>query len=346
MLSFSEDEIERYTRPLCSETQLQRKLENFRAVEASFAARQETCSGLPFQIHLEPSGECNLHCPICPRGSGKIARRGLLSLQAFLDALQPLQETLCNIIISGFGEPLLNPLTPQMISHASQNGISTFMNTNGTVLAQHAAALLDARLSLINISLDGAVSRSVHAYSTEHAFDDVVTGVQTLRQKKEKGRYAQPIIWGQFIVSEETIDETKRLEEWALDIGIERVKFKRMHHTMPGAVRREELFAGKDLTRISRGTNLRSTEKLGWSATDCSHPWDSLFISCLGEFGLCSFDPHQVMTLGRPQDGFTALWNSEKLRQVRRWHAGKTAEIGEPCSRCNRLPGYFMPVEE
>ena len=346
MLSFSRDELEQWTKPLCSESQYKRKLENYKAVEDNFTARGETCTGLPIQIHVEPSGACNLVCPICPRGRGKIARSGNLSLESFEDALEPLWDGLSNLILSGFGEPLLNQQTPSMIALTTRMGVSTVMNSNGTLLTGQELSLLESGLTVINLSMDGAVSKSAHKYTLGYPFKAVVQGVRSLRNAKDRGGYRSPIILGQFIVTEETIDEMDELKKWALDIGIEQVRFKRMHHSMPGEKEREAIFAGHDLAQMTRGRQVRSSERMQWSQFDCSHPWDSFFLSCTGESGLCSFDPHQKANLGFPNGNFNRLWNGESLKRIRRWHTGRERGYLEPCSRCNRLPGYFMTVEE
>ena len=164
MLSFTRRELEEHTKPLCSPGQCRLKLQNYESIEEPFAARAEHCKGLPVLLHIEPSGNCNLTCPICPRGRGLIERTGLLSL-----------------------------------------------------------------------------------------------------------------------------------------------------------------------------------ERLNWSPSDCTHPWDSVFLSCTGEVGICSFDPYlSVKGLDHGSD-FAALWNGDAMRRVRQWHAGENTKVQAPCSKCNRLPGYLVP---
>jgi len=340
MLSFSLEELERYTTPLRSTTQYETKLANYRRVETSFVERRELCSGLPVQIHLESSADCNLHCPICPQGRGLIERKGYLAYETFRQLFLPQAETLANVVISGFGEPLLNPATAQMIDLASQHAVSTCMNTNGTLLETRAQALLDAQLTVINVSLDGATTSSAHRYSDKYPFESVVRGVERLRTAKDKGNYRYPILYGQFIVTQETLDEIEALKEWALGMGIEQTKFKRKHHTMPGEMRRDEAFAGHEL-KIAEQDQVSSTEKRNWSPLDCSHPWDSFFLSASGEIGLCSFDPHMLAKSEPLADDWADLWNGEMRVEVRRWHAGKPANVRLPCPNCNRLPGYF-----
>jgi wyosine [tRNA(Phe)-imidazoG37] synthetase (radical SAM superfamily) len=346
MLTLSMSELEEYTKPLCSASQYGTKVENYRKVEAAFAVRAERCDGLPIQIHLEPTGRCNLLCPICPRGRGLVPRNHDLGYETFERIFTPLSETLANIMISGFGEPLLNPETSSMVALATRHGVPVSMNTNGTFLEERADEILDAQLTLIKVSLDGAVSESCHQYSAEHPFEKVVAGVEALRRKKETGGYDYPIIVGQFVVSEGTVHEMGRLEEWARGIGVERVKFKRLHHTMPGEQERQALFEEHDFARILASNRVDTSEKLTWSQSDCSHPWDSFFLSCTGEIGLCSFDPYLVIKLDPGEGDFVTMWNCERLARVRKWHSPGRIEIGEPCSKCNRMPGYLRPEKD
>jgi MoaA/NifB/PqqE/SkfB family radical SAM enzyme len=342
MLSHSREEIDACLRPLCTLAQYEAKLRNFDQAVKSFAARAECCEGLPIHLHLEPTGDCNLTCPLCPKGRGLISRTGHLDLETFERVFIPLSETLSLMIVSGFGEPLLNPATPAMIRVATRNGVGTFLNSNGTVLADKADELLDARLTVLNISLDGAVSQSTHQYPEQHQFENAVKGVETLRNKKDRGHYDFPAIHGQFILTEETVGEVGRLKEWACQLGIEQVKFKRKHQTMPGEVEREKVYSEDWLSRIVRGGAVRSAEQLDFAPTECSHPWDSVFLSCTGGIGICSFDPHQLLAFADAGEDVLKAWNGGRMREVRRWHAGRTQTMGEPCSRCNRLPGYLL----
>jgi sulfatase maturation enzyme AslB (radical SAM superfamily) len=345
MLCYSMDEMEQYTKSLCSERQYQKKLDNFKKVEDAFDSKTEHSEGLPIQLYLEPAGSCNLFCPICPTGRQLINRSGFLSFETFENVFNLLHETLTNIVISGWGEPLLNRQTTKMIEHASKNAVPTFMNTNGTIVHERVEEILDSQLTLINISLDGAASQSYHLYNEKYPFTKVVKGVESLREKKDKGNYIYPFILGHIIVTEETVDELEYLQNWALNIGVERVRFKRRHNTMPGKKKREKIFSGPDFTNFTKVINnkkVNSSEKLNWSQKDCSHPWDAIYLSCTGEMGICSWDPDLLLNLNH-KDDFMATWNGNFIKKVRRWHSGKEADIGQPCSQCNRLPGYLRP---
>jgi radical SAM protein with 4Fe4S-binding SPASM domain len=339
-------EIEQFTKPLCSAHLYEKKIDNFKKIEESFLSRDEYCRGLPFQIHIEPSGYCNLLCPICPKGRGIIKRKGFLVFDSFEKILKTLSKTLTSIVISGFGEPLLNKDTTRMVALASKHSIATFMNTNGTVLLDHIEKILDARLTKINISLDGAITKRIHKYNEKSPFSNVVQAVKFLREKKDKGNYQSPIIQGQFIISDETVDEMENLKKWALELGVEKVNFKRKHPTMPDELERKKILTQYNIMKIIEQEKVDTEENLNWSQKDCTHPWDSFFLSCNGEISVCSFDPYLSNKFGNVNDDFNSIWNNEKIRMIRKWHSGKDAIMHKPCSKCNRLPGYLKQKDK
>jgi organic radical activating enzyme len=343
MLSFTWEELETFTKPLCSAAQYDVKLRNAQAVVRSFLAREEYCSGLPVHLHVEATAECNLHCPICPRGRGSIERSGHLPLASFAHVFDTFSETLSTIVISGWGEPLLNPDTTKMVALATASGVPVFMNTNGTVLEDNIGRILDSGLRRICVALDGAVSRATHAYDDEVPFDKAVRGVELLRAAKDKGRYEYPLIQGLFIVTEHTADEMEELAKWGYELGVEHVKFKRKMRTMPGQIERSRFTSVEGLLAITRRTHVRSNEDLTFTAIGCSHPWDSLFLDGNGHLGLCSWDPYQLIDLGVDRGNPDSIWNGEQMRRVRRWHSGQDPSVGNPCLTCNRLPGYLVP---
>jgi sulfatase maturation enzyme AslB (radical SAM superfamily) len=339
--SFTHDDLRTFTQPLCSAAQYDAKLRNLEVIEQSFNKRDESCPGLPTHLHVEASANCNLHCSICPCGRGLIQRNGLLPFDTFARVFDKLSNTLANIMVSGWGEPLLNPETTKMIRLATSNGVSVFMNSNGTLLLENVEKILDSGLTAICVALDGAMSHATHAYDAELRFERVVRGVEQLRAAKDRGGLSYPHIQGVFIVTEDTIAEIEKLASWASRLGIERVKFKRKMGTMPGQMKRDQLISAQETLNISAYPSIRSEEKLTFSVTDCSHPWSSLYLDCLGHLGICSWDPHRIIDLGEPGEDLISIWNGAQIRTVRRWHSGKDLSVGDPCLTCNRVPGYL-----
>jgi MoaA/NifB/PqqE/SkfB family radical SAM enzyme len=340
VLSVSREELEVFTRPLCSPAQWERKRANYDAVESSYARREERCGATPVHLHVEATADCNLTCPICPTGRGLVRRAGHLPYATFARVLATLGDTLANIVFSGWGEPLLNDDTPRMIALAKTRGVAVFLNTNGTRLEERAAEIVQAGPAIVTVSLDGAGSKPTHAYSDAWPFEKVVRGVRRLREVKDRARADGPQIHGKFILTEQTVDEIEALTRWASDLGVEHVKFKRKFRTMPGQLPRERFVSVEKLRRVAAHPAIRSDEDLGFTPAGCTHPWDSIFLAGDGRFGLCSWDPQQVVELPTAETTFDDVWNGPALRRVRRAHGGG-GTVEAPCAQCNRLPGYL-----
>ena len=229
-----------------------------------------------------------------------------------------------------------------MIKLATTSGVSVFMNTNGTLLLEKVEEILDSGLTIICVALDGAMSHPTHLYNENHDFDSVIRGIEQFRESKERGKYVYPYVHGIFMVTEDTVAEVDFLADWASRLGIERIKFKRKMNSMPGQIARKKITSPKEFSKITTHPSIRSEEHLCFAASDCSHPWESLFLDCRGRLGICSWDPHRLIDMGEVTGELNSIWNGEQIRTLRRWHSGQDVSVGEPCLTCNRIPGYLV----
>src|SRR5262249_41666100 len=73
---------------------------------------------------IEPTNLCNLACPTCPTGTGKINPLPQMSLARFEAVIAALSPRLRNLALWNYGEPLLNRELPAMIARAKTAGVS------------------------------------------------------------------------------------------------------------------------------------------------------------------------------------------------------------------------------
>lgn len=97
---------------------------------------------LPRFLQIEPVGQCNLRCRMCPiqfraDGSpgGPPAFMGFDTFRALLDQFTGVTE----LHLQGLGEPLLHPRFFDMVRHAVARGVTVSTNTNLTVLSERRA---------------------------------------------------------------------------------------------------------------------------------------------------------------------------------------------------------------
>src|SRR5437764_12133809 len=92
---------------------------------------------LPTSLQLEPVGQCNLRCQMCPiqfrqdgPPYGPLAFMEFAHFTRIIDQFTGLQE----LHLQGLGEPMMHPRFFDMVTYATQKGISVSTNSNLTLL--------------------------------------------------------------------------------------------------------------------------------------------------------------------------------------------------------------------
>lgn len=91
------------------------------------------------KVYVEITNVCNLHCAFCP-GTRRTPRT--MSPGEFALVLDRLQPRPSYVYLHVMGEPLLHPQLPELLAIAAQRGQKLCLTTNGTLLREHAQALL------------------------------------------------------------------------------------------------------------------------------------------------------------------------------------------------------------
>ncbi len=113
---------------------------------------------LPQLLQIEISSYCNLKCTMCPlttKDTSSGVTPGHLS-KSLWDKIVPIAETVGNVVITGFGEPLMNPECIHLLQELNERNVQTSLTTNGVALSPQIAEQLAALAHLhhINISVD------------------------------------------------------------------------------------------------------------------------------------------------------------------------------------------------
>ena len=94
-----------------------------------------TIPPLPSFVQIEPVGQCNLRCRMCPiayRNEGE--RPAFMPLETFCRLIEQF-PALRELQLQGMGEPFLHPRFLDMVRFAAARGIEVSTNTNlGMVL--------------------------------------------------------------------------------------------------------------------------------------------------------------------------------------------------------------------
>src|SRR3954465_10086581 len=139
---------------------------------------------LPSYLQVEPVGQCNLRCRMCPiqyRQDGPPH-----GPPAFLDeaVFRPLVESfgpIDELPLQGWGEPMMHPRFFDMVAFAAKRGIRVSTNTNLTLLTPRRAALcVDSGLAALHASLDGATASTYELIRVGANFGKVIRNLDRL----------------------------------------------------------------------------------------------------------------------------------------------------------------------
>ena len=121
----------------------------------------------PFALYIEPSDKCNFRCKFCPTSDLKLMQAtngrnyGNMDFNLYKKVIDECSEFEDNIKLLSLyesGEPLLNPMFPQMVEYAKKsNKFNRILTTTNAYLMNNELSLkiIDAGLDRINISIEG-----------------------------------------------------------------------------------------------------------------------------------------------------------------------------------------------
>jgi MoaA/NifB/PqqE/SkfB family radical SAM enzyme len=172
------------------------------------------------KVYIEPTSDCNLNCKTCVRHSWE-EEMGFMELEDYKKLIRELKdfEGLQKISFWGIGEPLFHPQIAEMIELASELGVKSQMITNGLLLNQEkAAALLEAGLDSLVVSVDGTSPETMADIRSGADLQTVIENVQNFRKLRDK-KQKDCEIGIEYVIMKSNVDELKDLRKLAFKMG-------------------------------------------------------------------------------------------------------------------------------
>ena len=136
-------------------------------------------------LRISVTDRCDLRCTYCMPDDGLdwLAPDEQLSFDEIVRLAELLVDLgLRSIRLTG-GEPLLRPRLVDLVASMSGLGLDDLaLTTNGTTLTRHAAALSEAGLTRVNVSLDSLVSHRFAEITRRDALDRVLSGISAAQE--------------------------------------------------------------------------------------------------------------------------------------------------------------------
>jgi len=182
----------------------------------------------PFDLSINPSTACQLACPNCETGNGKMTRPAT-NLEPRLHAhmLAGVADELFIIRYFGTGESLLNKKFPELMQEIKGKEIFTFMTTNLSFrfTDRQIDDILHSGINLIGVSLDGITQQSYERYRVNGEHDLVVGNMLRLIKRRDELGLKYPLIQWRYLVFQHNVHEIDAVRALAREYKVDLLEF-------------------------------------------------------------------------------------------------------------------------
>lgn len=317
----------------------------------------------PRFVQIEPVGECNLRCKMCPVRYRDVAN-AYMSWPDFVQVIDDL-PALAELHLQGLGEPMLHPRFFDMVEYAVARGVSVSVNTNLTLLtpakAERAAT---CGLHAIFISVDGATAETYERIRVDARFDRLERNVARLTAALARHRSATRVQLVA-VAMRENLDEIPALVELTARWGLGALSVQHLCHdfsesTLPAQYAPMRAFVdvqtlvGFDPPRVERTFDAarraaefhriklrlpQVTPRVHPAGTAgrarCDWPWRGPYVAYDGTAMPCCMvaTPDRAALGNVVRDGVEPVWNGAAYEEFRRrLDSDDPPEICKSCS--------------
>jgi len=272
------------------------------------------------EVRYETTDHCNATCIMCPRDKHEHGREHGIMDQAKYE--KSIDEVVAlgakKVVLTGFGEPLLDKRLEQKVAYANAKGLSTYFITNGSALTTaRSRKLIESGLSEMRVSFYGMQPQTYNAVMQGLDFERTKGKVlEFLRIRDEMGAHTRVQI-SYLEMPENRSDENAFREFWEPKVNA--IEIWKPHNFGDGRDYR---------------TRLDDSHK-----TTCGRPENGpLQIQWNGEVIPCCYDYNNQVILGNAfETPVLEILNGPKYRLLRYAHRMKRFGVFPYCDQCDQL---------
>jgi len=269
---------------------------------------------MPVSIGIELTNYCNLRCPECVTGSGKLTRsQGFMDIGLFKTVIKELSPYLYNTNLYFQGEPMLHPQFFSFLEN-SRNTFTT-VSTNGHYLsAENSEKIVKSGLNHLIISLDGMDQETYALYRKNGKLNTVIGGIKNAAEAKI--RFNSKIkLEIQFLVNKINEHQIPQIKELAKSVGAS----LRLKSMQVNDIKEAGLWLPLN-GKFSRYILVNGEYVIKSNLPDrCARLWFNPVITWDGKVLPCCFDKNADHIMGDlNQDSFRDIWIGPKYRIFRK----------------------------
>jgi len=269
--------------------------------------------GMPVTVSVEITNHCNLRCPECFSGSGRMTRgRGYMDIALFEKISGELKPYIYEMSLYFQGESMLHPDFQSFLRKSK--GINTTLATNGHFLSRENAELLAVSgLNKLIVSLDGLDQDIYSGYRVNGDITTVLNGIRNVSEAVRKNSSDLKLII-QFLVNRMNEHQMPAVRRFSKEMSAS-VRFKSMQIINDDF--EKWLPAGKRFRRYEvRGDRYIILSRF---PANCARMWFNPVITWDGKVIPCCFDKDAEYILGdMNEESFREIWKGERYRSFRK----------------------------
>jgi MoaA/NifB/PqqE/SkfB family radical SAM enzyme len=273
------------------------------------------------EVRYEVTDNCNASCIMCPRDKHEHARdHGIMDQAKYEKSIDEVAALGAKkVVLTGFGEPMLDRRLEKKISYARAKGLSTYIISNGSALnSKRARTLLEAGLDEMRISFYGMRTETYNAVMQGLDFDRTMKGLlEFLKLRDEMGAKTKVQI-SYLELPENKGDEVAFREFW--EPKVDAIEIWKPHN-------------------FGDGRDYRDRDPALEHKTTCGRPENGpLQIQWNGEVIPCCYDYNNQIILGNAfETPVLEILNGPKYRLLRYAHRSKEFGLFPYCDQCDQL---------
>jgi len=316
-----------------------KKLSNLVSIKIQKRLRREVVSAFPYRFKIDPTNNCQLHCPLCPTGL-KISFRakGFMPLKEFKSIIDQISSRALILDLFGWGEPMLHPDIFQMIRLASDKGIFVRMSsTLHQVSLEQSEQLVESGLDAIIVAIDGSTAHTHQKFRAGSDLSQVVKTIEDLVRIKLEKSFPLPHITIRMLVNRQNEHQVPEVRELATRLGVDAFTVGQIAINTNDQ-RQAELW-------LPRNSKISAYGKTVQNQGACSDLWESVVINYDGGVSPCCWQYHEKLDIGNTYKMPVGdIWNSPAMVAARRLVLGR--EVPEEfrniaCRKCRGTPDYL-----
>jgi radical SAM protein with 4Fe4S-binding SPASM domain len=279
---------------------------------------------LPSTLFIEPTNACNLHCPTCPTGSGKMDRpKRMMRIDEFAAIIDQVRGYVSRINLWNYGEPFVNPEALDMVRYATAAGMRVRTSTNGEFFATAAYCreVVHSGLHSLIVCLDGADQETLTKFRLGSNLERILQGLRLLMEARAELASPTPRVELQFILMRHNQHQRALIKSIAQELGVDVFSEKTVgipyNDPQFEALARELLPDDLSLTRYRRDAQGQLTLD-GEVQNRCHWLHRNTVINSDGTVVPCCYDLYSELVMGNVfQESLRAIWKGARYNALR-----------------------------